>query len=388
MSFATSHDVMRITERLLVQTLWPLFTQTYPYEGNLKKEPPFTSTHVPPDLPALFPIMSYDFAMRRYGSDKPDLRLGSRIFVVHDFVPESLVGMLSPLKKPIVEICRIRMDGAEPSISDDFIKDLLGQPSMSKFLDNPAGPPGVTVFDPAKPLEGLASFGMEAAEKVKSLTGAEPGDIFILQARESMKRFSGSSTPLGDLRREIHLAAIMKGIKNPPTEKHCFLWVVDFPLFMPVSEAEPGQGGAAGIRSTHHPFTAPKDDNLAPLFRNPLAAVGDHYDLVINGVEIGGGSRRIHNAGVQELILRDVLKMKPERVEDFRHLLDALAAGCPPHAGIALGFDRLLALLLNKSSIRDVIAFPKWADAEDKMVGAPSSMTDEQLRTYHLNIRD
>jgi len=105
-------------------------------------------------------------------------------------------------------------------------------------------------------------------------------------------------------------------------------------------------------------------------------------------VEVGGGSRRIHDSKLQEMILRDVLEMKPERVEDFRHLLNALDAGCPPHAGFALGFDRLMAILARQSSIRDVIAFPKWAEGEDKMVGAPSPMTEEQLKTYHLGVQE
>ena len=108
---------------------------------------------------------------------------------------------------------------------------------------------------------------------------------------------------------------------------------------------------------------------------------------MINGVEVGGGSRRIHDAKLQEMILRDVLKMPKDRVEDFRHLLNALEAGCPPHAGFAIGFDRLMTILTRQTSVRDVIAFPKWGDGEDRMVGAPAKMTKEQLKTYHLGVR-
>jgi aspartyl-tRNA synthetase len=121
---------------------------------------------------------------------------------------------------------------------------------------------------------------------------------------------------------------------------------------------------------------------------DPLKVIGDHYDLVINGVEVGGGSRRIHIAEMQELILQGVLKLAPERLEDFRHLLNALKCGCPPHAGFALGFDRLMAMLTDRASVRDVIAFPKYADGEDKFVKSPSLMTADQLATYHLAITD
>ena len=156
-----------------------------------------------------------------------------------------------------------------------------------------------------------------------------------------------------------------------------------------VLEAAFGYDGSAGICSTHHPFTAPvAKQDLRNLYTDPLSIIGDHYDLVINGVEVGGGSVRIHDAAIQELIFRDVLKMSPERIEDFRHLLEALSAGCPPHAGFALGFDRLMAVLLEKESVKDVIAFPKTAAGEDKMVSSPAKMTEDQLKTYHLAVRD
>jgi aspartyl-tRNA synthetase len=166
--------------------------------------------------------------------------------------------------------------------------------------------------------------------------------------------------------------------------------VVDFPLFSPSSDSEPGQGGAAGISSTHHPFTAPKTAaDVDLLLTDPTKSVADHYDLVVNGVELGGGSRRIHDAAVQEFILRDILQMRPERLADFSHLLDALRAGCPPHAGLALGFDRLVAVMLGKESVRDVIAFPKTGKGgDDAMVKAPSLMTEEALETYQLRLRD
>jgi aspartyl-tRNA synthetase len=178
-------------------------------------------------------------------------------------------------------------------------------------------------------------------------------------------------------------------MEAPAKDDFKFVWITDFPLFTPSSDSEPGQGGSAGFSSTHHPFTAPKlPEDVDKLLTDPSSAVAAHYDIVLNGVELGGGSRRIHSAAMQEFIFKDVLKMKPERVEDFRHLLDVLRSGCPPHAGIALGWDRLMAVMCGRESVRDVIAFPKSGRGEDLLVKSPNRMTDEQLVTYHLNLRD
>ena len=324
--------------------------------------------------------------MRLYGSDKPDPRIGSRLFGIEQLIPESLKNMLTPLENPTIEVMHFRMYGCAPVISGEFVANFLDKASSARYLQNPAGAPGITVLDPQKPLEGLASFGHEAAEKVKELlTDLEAGDILIVQARPRTL-FTGGSTPLGDLREDLYKAAVEQGFRHVPVHDQA-IWVIKFPLFSPVTDEHSGQGGDAGICSTHHPFTAPqRAADIKHLTKRPLQVLGDHYDLVINGVEVGGGSRRIHDSKLQEHVLRDVLKMKPERVEDFRHLLNALEAGCPPHVGFALGFDRLMAILLDKSSIRDVIAFPKWGDGEDKMVGAPGRMTEEQLKTYHLSL--
>ena len=168
-----------------------------------------------------------------------------------------------------------------------------------------------------------------------------------------------------------------------------FTWITDFPLFSPSNDTDPGQGGSAGISSTHHPFTAPKTpEDVDLLLTEPLQVKADHYDLVVNGVELGGGSRRIHNAQMQEFVMREVLKMSEERMKDFQHLLEVLRAGCPPHAGIALGFDRLIAVMLGRESVRDVIAFPKSGKGEDMLVKSPTKMTQEQMRTYHLQLRE
>lgn len=166
-----------------------------------------------------------------------------------------------------------------------------------------------------------------------------------------------------------------------------FVWVTEFPMFKPVEEGEPGQG-TAGISASHHPFTAPLSAaDLELLFTDPLQAKSAAYDLVLNGVEVGGGSERNHIAEVQEFIMRDVLRMTDERVADFRHLFEALRSGCPPHAGFALGFDRLVALMTDTPTVRDVMAFPKTMKGEDPFVRSPSKLRDEQLAPYGLCLK-
>jgi aspartyl-tRNA synthetase len=270
----------------------------------------------------------------------------------------------------------------------NFVNEFMASPEAIPFHSNPDGQPGIFIYDPRQPLGGLQPFGFQTAEYVEEVLGLEEGDLVVLQARKKGP-FTGGFTPMGRLRLALHKAAVAKGYTPPPTG-FAFLWITDFPLFTPTDPGDsPGQGGNAGLSSTHHPFTSPlspSDIDLLPT--NPSAVLADHYDIVCNGVELGGGSRRIHDARVQEYILRDVLQMSEERVDDFRHLLDVLKAGCPPHAGIALGFDRLIAVMLGRESVRDVIAFPKSGKGEDVLVKSPTRVSQEQLATYHLKLVD
>jgi hypothetical protein len=169
-----------------------------------------------------------------------------------------------------------------------------------------------------------------------------------------------------------------------------FLWVTHFPLFTPInpSENEPGQSGTAGYKSTHHPFTAPTISTRDNLFTLPWKTLGHHYDVVLNGVELGGGSTRIHDAELQRTILEDILKVPSEKMKTFKHLLDMLETGCPPHAGLAIGFDRLIAILAGRDSIRDVIAFPKNNRGQDLVVGSPGLVTKKQLDEYGIMLQD
>ncbi|KAI9843937.1 MAG: aspartyl-tRNA synthetase 2, mitochondrial [Sclerophora amabilis] len=366
MSFATGEDVMKVIE-ILVRKLW----------GDL------LGVHY---LPQTFPAMSYQEAMSRYGSDKPDVRLGAEITSIGHLVPADLIGKLSSDPDPIIEMIKFKVaDNAKET--RNFVNSFMDSPHGTPFQENPEGGPGIFIIDSRKPLQGLQSFGFEAAERVEELLNLEDGDLVILQARKKAPH-TGGSTPLGNLRLALHRAAVAQGYLPSP-DKFEFLWITDFPLFSPTNEVNPGQGGAAGLSSTHHPFTSPKTaEDVDLLSSDPSKVKGEHYDLVVNGVELGGGSRRIHNSHVQEFILRDVLKMSPTRLKEFSHLLEVLRAGCPPHAGIALGFDRLIAVMLGRQSIRDVIAFPKSGKGEDLLVKSPGVVSQEALGEYHLQVQD
>ncbi|KAI9766593.1 MAG: aspartyl-tRNA synthetase 2, mitochondrial [Geoglossum simile] len=366
MSFARADDVMKCVE-VLIKRLWETLLQVEP-------------------LPQEFRRMSYQKAMSMYGSDKPDIRLGMEIFDVSYLLPVDLVSKVTSDLDSICEVLKIHISD-DPTETRKFVNRFMDSAESATFQKNPEGAPGVFVVDSREPLQGLQSFGFEAAENIEDILGLEDGDLVVLQARKRSPH-TGGSTLLGKLRLALHNQAITEGYLKRP-EGFEFLWVVDFPLFSPTNSSDPGQGGAAGISSTHHPFTSPKAAaDIDLLLTDPLAVRGDHYDLVVNGIELGGGSRRIHDSRLQEFVLRDVLQMSPSRLKEFSHLLEILRAGCPPHAGIALGFDRLIAVMLGRDSVRDVIAFPKSGKGEDLLVKSPSFVSKEALETYHLQLRD
>ncbi|PYI04074.1 aspartyl-tRNA synthetase [Aspergillus sclerotiicarbonarius CBS 121057] len=363
MAFASGKDVMKVVESL-IRGLW----------SNLMEEVP----------PQPFRRMTYQEAMTRYGSDKPDTRHGMEIHRIEHILPTDLVQKITPLTEPIVEAFKVETIDQSPRATREFISRFLDSREGESFNKNPDGAPGIFIYDASTPLNGLGALGFEAAEKLEQMLDLNHGDLIILQARPQGP-FAGGSTQLGALRRALAPAAIADKITEAP-EGFEFLWIVDFPLFTPLDGTEPGQGGTAGFSATHHPFTAPKTAaDVDLLSTDPTKAIADHYDLVVNGVELGGGSRRIHCALTQNFIFKQILGMPKERVDDFQHLLSALWAGCPPHAGFALGFDRLVAVMLGKESVRDVIAFPKIGKmGEDPMVKAPSKISEEVAKLYGL----
>lgn len=339
--------------------------------------------------------MTYNEAMSNYGSDKPDLRIPYRIHpAIQAFLSPDLVGKITSLTDPIVDAFVVPFE-AQPDQVRNFVGRFLESNNASSYQDNPDGGPGIFIYDSSKPLQGLSAFGFETTQRIEQLfSGLEDGHLIVLQARKNAP-LSGGSTELGNLRVALHRAAVdTRLLPSLPWRYFEPLWITDFPLFSPSVEDEPGQGGKAGFKSTHHPFTSPKTAaDVDLLLNDPTKAIGDHYDLVINGEEIGGGSCRIHHSAMQEFVFRHVLKMDEEKVAEFSPLLEALKAACPPHAGIALGFDRLVAMVYShmigtKVSMRDVIAFPKSGSGDDLMMKSPARMSEDQLRRYHLMLRD
>ncbi|KAJ4295944.1 aspartate--tRNA ligase msd1 [Collariella sp. IMI 366227] len=402
MSFATGEDVMRTVEAVvsdLTRTLDAEFSvvkkgdEVYlaPKKGLKsagQEDVAMGSRYTPPP----FPRISYEQSMTRFGIDKPDLRIPFEIKRVDHVLPRSFTSMITHLENPVVEAFRFRPglfeEGKQtpmPKFVDELMKEL-----PKPLARNPEGAPVALVVDSSKPLRGLSPLGFEGADALQSgeigledFADLEDGDVIAFQARED-KPFHGGSTVMGTFRTLVYQAAVSKGLL-PRDLSFQFLWVNNFPMFTPDNETDPGQGGKSGFSATHHPFTAPlTDEDVELLATDPLKARADHYDLVVNGVELGGGSRRIHMAKMQEYVMREILKMTDAGVAQFSHLLEALRAGCPPHAGFALGFDRLVAMLTYTDSVRDVIAFPKSMKGEDLTVKSPGKITKEQLETYHL----
>ncbi|KAK1598366.1 tRNA synthetase class II [Colletotrichum navitas] len=346
-----------------------------------------------PAISTPFLRMKYTDCMDLYGSDKPDLRIPNRICRVDEHLNKNFVSMITDLESPIVEVWKISPhEDVDRRDVWKFVIDFME--NLPKGLSqNPDGAPTALVFDSSKPLNGFSALGPEGLD---SILGALPedagfselnnGDIILFQARKDQPQ-QGGSTKLGETRIALYHAAVEAGLLDRD-DSFKFLWVTDFPMFTPEEEGDVGQGGASGFSATHHPFTAPhSEEDFELLFKDPLKAKADHYDLVLNGVELGGGSRRIHIAEIQEFIFRDILKMSQDKIKEFSHLLKALRAGCPPHAGFAIGFDRFVAVLSGSSSVRDVIAFPKNNNGVDEFAGGPGKMTKEQLETYNLQFR-
>ena len=336
--------------------------------------------------------MTYYEAMARYGSDKPDLRLPVKPFAsIRHLIPVDLVNMMTNIRDPVIEAMVLPLD-CSPDETRQLVSSYFNSVEGKEIQANPDGAPGIFVYDSSKPLQGLSAVGFEAVENLERMFDLENGHLLVLQARADLP-FAGGSTKLGNLRKSIYHAAIAMGLAPALSWTHFEpLWVTDFPLFSPIDSSEPGQGGNAGIASTHHPFTSPKTpDDVDLLLSDPTRSIGAHYDLVINGEEIGGGSQRIHHSAMQEFVFRKILKMDETKCTEFSHLIEALRAGCPPHAGIALGFDRLVAMIASSKlerqmSLRDVIAFPKTGNGDDPMVESPGVLTDEALRPYHLEL--
>ena len=328
------------------------------------------------ELPA-YPVMTYADAMRRFGSDKPDLRVKMEFTELTDVMREvdfkvfssaalSKGGRVAALRVPGGgEMTRGEIDGYS-----EFVK-IYGAKGLA----------WIKVNDVAKGREGLQSpivknLNDAAIAEVIARSGACNGDVLFFGA-DKAKVVNDS---LGALRVKIGHSEF--GRKHKLFEdRWAPLWVVDFPMFEFDEEAQRWV-------AVHHPFTAPKDGHENLMDTDPGACVAKAYDMVLNGWEIGGGSVRIHRAEVQSKVF-GALKIGPDEARaKFGFLLDALQYGAPPHGGIAFGLDRIVTMMAKADSIRDVIAFPKTQRAQCLLTGAPSAVDEAQLRELHIRLRN
>ena len=317
------------------------------------------------EVEAPFPRLTYDDAMRRYGSDKPDLRFGMPVQDVSDAFRDGQFkvfrdivaggGAVNALVAPGAgRQARAQLD----NLVDEAIE--LGAKGLVWVRQAPDGAIQSSI---------LKAAGEEALARVVELAEAGPDDLTLLAAGQGYE----ASVLLGQLR--LRLAQRGGLIDEGRT---ALSWVVDFPL-MEWSETE------QRLVSMHHPFTSPRPEDLDRLEDDPGGVRARAYDLVLNGNEIGGGSIRIHDAELQARIFRLLQISDDEARARFGFFLEALQYGTPPHGGIALGLDRIVALLAGEPSIRDVMAFPKTAGAVDLMSGSPSAVGRRQLRELHLD---
>ena len=313
-----------------------------------------------------FPRMPYSEAIAKYGSDKPDLRCGMPIQDFREFFRESGFRVF----KEIVAGGGTVRGFVVPHAAGYSRSEVDGLVDVAKGL----GATGLVwarrAADGVVTSSVMKAMGEEAVRGLLDLSNVEAGGLLLVAAGEP----DGTSKLLGQMR--LHIAKRDDLLKP---RHYAFTWVVDFPLLEWDADAK-------RYNSMHHPFTSPLDQDMDKLATAPGEARAKAYDLVLNGSEVGGGSIRIHDSTMQSRIF-SLLDIEPDEAKArFGFFLDALEYGTPPHGGIALGLDRLVAILANESSIREVIAFPKTATAADMMSGAPSSVSAHQLRDLHLRV--
>jgi aspartyl-tRNA synthetase len=322
-------------------------------------------------LPDPFPRLTYAEAMRRYGSDKPDLRLALELVDVAELVAGCDFKVFAgPAQDANGRVAALRVPGGA-SMPRSQIDDCTAY--VARY--GARGLAYIKVNERAKGRDGLQSpitkFLSDAAlNGILERTQAADGDLIFFGA-DSAKVVSDA---LGALRLKLGTDQKLTQSGWRP------LWVVDFPMF---------EWDADGKRwvAMHHPFTAPQDDDAAALRAAPVAAIAKAYDMVLNGSEIGGGSVRIHRQEMQSTVFELLGIAAEEAQKKFGFLLDALKYGAPPHGGIAFGLDRLAMLMAGADSIREVIAFPKTQTAADPLTDAPTEVSEAQLRELHVRVR-
>jgi len=351
MSFIDREDIYRLIEGLLKQ-VWK------------------TALNV--DIPTPFRRISFEEALNRYGIDKPDTRFAMEIV---DFTEEFRSSSFKVFSGAVAN------GGVVKALNAKGMADATqGQIETMTEYAKSFGAKGLAFIKVEKGewKSPIVKFFTEAEKQaLTSKLGIEEGDLILFAADQWLN----ACEILGRIR--LYCADVLKGKGklNIPADQFNFLWVVEFPLLSFDKEQNRWY-------SSHHPFTAPVHEDIPLLKSDPRKVRGQHYDIVVNGVELGGGSIRIHQPEVQKIIFEEILQIPADMVQArFGYMLNAFKYGAPPHGGIALGFDRMIAILCGTPSIRDVIAFPKTAKGTDLMTESPAPVEPKQLRELHLELR-
>ena len=318
------------------------------------------------DIQIPFKRITWDDAVNLYGSDKPDLRFDMHFYDISDLLRDTGFKVFRNVldNGGIVKAITVKGDAAIPRRELDGLVDYVGN----------YGAKGLAWIglnkDGSLKCQIIKFLGEDKIREIGKFCEAENGDLILIIADKPKV----VAQALGELR--LEMARRMNLIDE---NEFCFRWVTDFPMF---EYSEEDKRWVA----EHHPFTAPRDEDVQYLLTDPSKVYAKAYDMVLNGVEAGGGSLRIYQEELQEKVFKAIGITHEEAQEKFGFLLDAFRYGAPPHAGIALGLDRLVMLMLRLGSIRDVIAFPKTQSAIDQMTQAPSEVVDMQLKELHIRV--